>query len=788
MSASLRGHDLPPAARDLLGTHVPRHERFGRHLPYVSALRDDVILTRQGDLMASIVLDGIDGLTADEAAIDELSGTVARMVGQLGERFGVVVHRLARSERVELPEIEDAPFAAAVDGAWRQSLGARDLKRRVLMLSVLLRPSLAHRLPFGLGRAKRAFRDDCAARVAEMDEAMGLVVGALRERGARRLCASSGEWLALLTAVHGQDYARVHAAPGDLLAEAMTNFEVTFDGGRMRLHDGVRSRVGAIFGIKSYPPATWPAMLDGLELPYDVCVTNSFTPRRTAETLERIQRVHRQRGATEDAGVSLTEQLVEAADEVASGRLVFGDHHASIQVWCDDEAELERAVSEIWRVGQEAGMLLVREGWAARALYFAQAPGNWGYRIRSGMVSADNFAEMAALHAAGRGRGAGESPWGAPVTGLPTVGSTLYRFNFHERGRADAEPSVGHTLVLGRTGSGKTLLTAFLLAQARRLNARVVVIDKDQGLEMAVRALGGRYGAVKVGRPTGLHPFATETDARGEAWLAGWLADLLARHRPLEPAQTTALAEAVRQIVRAEPALRSFDGLASLVASTDDEGELAGRVREWTAEGRHGWVFSRPGAQAVHLDEDVIGIDMSELLDLDAERAALLSYLFRRVERTIEDRRPTLIVIDEAWKMMADPIFVRRLHDWLVTMRKRNACVVMLTQAPEHLARSEVGAIIAESVATQVLFPNPRAAPEDWRILRLGEREAEILSEGTGGRRLALIRSGGDSVVVDADLSGLGPLMTVLGGGRTGEERAPHGWRTNPDFWKEMVR
>ena len=788
MSAELRRLAVPPAARDLLGAKALRGERFGRHLPYISALRDDVILTRQGDLMASVVVGGLDGLTADEGAIDEAADAFARLVGQMGERFGVIAHRVSRPETVDLAPIEDAPFADAVDAAWRRSLGARTLKRRVLMLSILLRPSIADRMPFGLGRARRAFRENAETRMAELDEAVGLVAETFREQGCRRLVVSSGEWLALLAAVHGQDYGRVVAAPGDLLAEAMTNFEVTFDGGTMHFEDGMRRRFGAIFGLRSYPSATWPSMLDGLDLPYDITVTHSFTPRRTNETLERIQRMHRQRGATDDASVSLTEQLVEAADEVASSRLVFGDHHTSIQVWCDDPGELERAASEIWRAGQEAGLLLVRERWAAKALYFAQAPGNWGYRIRGGLVSAHNFAGLSAPHAPRRGRGADETPWGVPITAFPTVTSTLYRFNFHEAGRADAEPSVGHTLVLGRTGSGKTLLTAFLLAQARRAGARIVVIDKDQGLEMAVRALGGRYGSVRIGQPTGLRPFSTETDARGAAWLVDWLTDLLTRHRPLEPGQTTALSEAVRQIVGAEPGLRSFDGLASLVASTDDDGDLAGRVREWTRDGRHGWVFSRPASDEVRLDEDVIGLDMSELLDLGAERAAVLSYLFRRVERVIEDRRPTLIVIDEAWKMLADPMFVRRLHDWLVTMRKRNACVVMLTQAPDHLARSDVGGIIAESTATQVLFPNPRAAPEDYRILRVGEREAEFLTAGTGGRRLALVRSGGDSVFVDVDLSGLGDLMPVLAGGRSGEDRAPHGWQGNPDFWKEMIR
>lgn len=137
--------------------------------------------------------------------------------------------------------------------------------------------------------------------------------------------------------------------------------------------------------------------------------------------------------------------------------------------------------------------------------------------------------------------------------------------------------------------------------------------------------------------------------------------------------------------------------------------------------------------------------------------------------------------------MLADEMFVKRLHDWLVTMRKRNCVVMMLTQTPGHLDTSPVGQTIAESVATQILFPNARANPEDYKILRLNDREAEFLSSATGGLRLALVRSGADSVFINTDLSGLGGLVTVLGGGKTGDEKAPSGWRTNPDFWKDMA-
>ena len=787
MSADLKSlFSATPALKSVVRPEDLGAESFARHLPWLSAPDDDVILTRQGDLMASAVVTGQDSFTSEEAELTLATASLARLVGQLGEGFGFYITKLTLPDAPALKPFEVEDFAGAVDRRWQAHLTARALKRRVLLVTLILRPTLLNRMPILGSLFRSGFVEDMGARRERLNEAMGLMAGVCQGLGFRRLTVTSGEWLGLLGVILGQPSANIQAMPGQFIAEGMTSLQAVFGGKQVRLDTGIGTRVGTIFSVKTYPARTWARMLDALELPFDIVVTNSFTPARNNEIEERIKRTARQMRASEDAAETLRQELVDAADSVASGRLVFGKHHLSVMVTAETEEELEDAASEVWRAGQDCGATLVRESFAARAVWFAQAPGNWAYRPRTALVSAQNFAHLAALHRVAEGRPRSQSPWGETISALPTVTSSLYRFNFHDKGSRGSEPSAGHTLVLGRTGSGKTLGTAFLMAQARRTHARIIVIDKDRGLEMAVRAMGGSYSAIRIGEATGLNPFQTETDERGAAWLTDWLGDILTGVRGFETAQTVSLNAAVRQIVSADARLRTFDGLSTLVASTDDEGDLVSRVREWGQGGRHGWLFGPGAASEISLAEDVVGIDMSEILDLGTERSALLAYLFRRIERVIEDRRPTLIVIDEAWKMLDDPIFVKRLHDWLVTMRKKNAAVMMLTQTPTHLTQSKVGQIIAESVVTQLLYPNPRANPEDYRILRLNEKEAEFLCTPTGGLRLALLRSAGDSVFVNMDLSALGPLLPVLGGGRTGEDRAPFGWRQSPDFWKDM--
>ena len=97
---------------------------------------------------------------------------------------------------------------------------------------------------------------------------------------------------------------------------------------------------------------------------------------------------------------------------------------------------------------------------------------------------------------------------------------------------------------------------------------------------------------------------------------------------------------------------------------------------------------------------------------------------------------------------------------------------MMLTQHPGQLEGSAVGRTIVETVPTMILFPNDRADPADYAFLRLGEKEAGLLTAPHTGTRAALVRSAGESVVVDADLAGLGPLLTILGGGSAGEALA----------------
>ena len=90
---------------------------------------------------------------------------------------------------------------------------------------------------------------------------------------------------------------------------------------------------------------------------------------------------------------------------------------------------------------------------------------------------------------------------------------------------------------------------------------------------------------------------------------------------------------------------------------------------------------------------------MTALLDSPRLRTPALLYLFHRIDERL-DGSPTMILIDEAWKALDDPMFAARIRDWLKTLRKRNAMIGFATQSAATRSTARSLRRIVEQTAT----------------------------------------------------------------------------------------
>ena len=481
-------------------------------------------------------------------------------------------------------------------------------------------------------------------------------------------------------------------------------------------------------------------------------VPDAPTDRQIAR--ERIDLAIRRLKSADEEALAERREMTAARDALGTGATAFGDHHLSVLVRAPSLPALDETAAACAAALADMGAIAVREDVNLEPGFWGQFPGNEAFVVRRALVSSANMACFASLHGFAMGSAQGNH-WGEAATLLTTTSATPFFFNFHQG-------DLGNFTVIGPSGSGKTVVMNFLAAQAQKFGPRTVLFDKDRGAEVFVRGIGGDYSRIAAGHPTGFNPLALPDTPANRAFLRDWLAVLLAADGPEEHAT---LAGAVDAAYANDPALRRLTHFRELLAGSrrPEPGDLAARLDAWIGAGEHGWLFDN-AEDRLDLSARVIGFDMTALLETPRLRTPVMMYLFHRIDERL-DGTPAMILIDEGWKALDDPVFAARIRDWLKTLRKRNALVGFATQSARDALESRISAALVEQTATMVFMPNARARPEDYcEGFGLTSHELELIRTLPAQSRCFLVRQSDASVVVRLDLSGMPEVLTVLSG------------------------
>jgi type IV secretion system protein TrbE len=725
-----------------------RADRLADHLPWAALVAPGVVLNKDGSFQRTLRFRGPDLESATEA---ELVAVAARVNNML-KRFSSGWALFFEAERVEALGYPDSPFPDAaswlVDAERRASFeGGRDhFESRYHLTLVWLPPADAGAraeralVESKAGAERRDWREALGQFVADTDRALDLLAGLMPE--VRELDDQE-----TLTFLHDKISAARHpvAVPETPLYLDALLADTPLTGGLEPILGDLHLRTLTLLG---FPALSRPGILDALnhqDFGYR-WVTRFIALDRTDATraLTRLRRIwfNKRKSVTALLREVMYNQPVQLLDSDADNKVadadlalqeLGGDHVAfgylttTITIADADPAAADEKVRSVERVVNGLGFTVKRERLNMVEAWLSSLPGQLYANVRQPLVHTLNLAHLMPLSSVWAGPARDAHLGGPPLLFAETGGSTPFRLSTHVG-------DVGHSLLVGPTGAGKSVLLALLALQFRRYpGARVFIFDKGWSARAAVLAMGGTHHELGGGvAALAFQPLRRIHEAGDRSWAAEWLTGLIEHERQaVTPEIKDMIWSALLSLATAPPEERTLTGLSLLLQSN----KLKAALQPYTLEGPFGALLD--AAQDRLALADVHCFETETLMGRPGVVPPVLSYLFHRLEERF-DGAPTLLLLDEAWLFLDNPLFAARIREWLKTLRKKNVAVVFATQSLADISGSSIAPAIIESCPQRIFLPNDRAVEPQARAayegFGLNARQIELIARATPKR------------------------------------------------------
>ncbi len=770
--------------------------RFMDLLNWGALIAPGVILGKDGTCLAGWRMRGLDTESMEPDALAGWLAALARRLSEFGDehvlwtvfrrRPSETVPALAETghEALDVLAIEMNGLMAAPGTLWADDL--------------LLFFSWTPETEMALGETLSAFAEECDLLETRLDHTLGLT-RLDRGEGAEEDGVLVSELCAHLSALTGEPRPAPRISPDTLPVglDALLGPDLVQEqlSGPLRV-SGRPLACATIGGLGEVYPLAPLAALQDVRMKFTWVTRFAAMSPGTARTRVLWNRkLWHQSGADMIGNIAGTgggrpklfeAAMTESADETVAvatrGEEGFGDFLPVLLVYGEpgqSHAELAPRL-RILRETLGVGSLILREERAnALPVFLSALPGHVAPNPRAFMVRACVMADLMPVRGIDRGRPVCPSalmPKRAPAL-LPARARTgeLFHFNLHV-------DDVGHTLMFGPTGGGKSVLLGLIAsAWLRYPEARVIFFDRHRSIRHACNALGGTFLEPGTGESQGLAPMAHVADL-GAPWAVDWLCELVRQGtgaRP-DPDQAGELGRAVDVLMRTpEPGLRQ-------VQEYVQDPVLRQVLEEWLS-GPLADTFDRDGVDVnAGLDGARLTVfETAALLDArEAVTVLSLDYIFAQVARRF-DGRPTLVILDEAWSFLAHDMFAARIRSWLKEGRKMNVAVLMATQSISDAVNSGLIADLLDSCPTRIFLPNPQALTSvqepQYRALQLDPAEVALIAAAHPKNELYIAQERTRRLISFA----LGPAaLSILGQTSQAASRRAAA-RTDPGHWKE---
>ncbi|MFN3463236.1 MAG: conjugal transfer protein TrbE [Terricaulis sp.] len=732
--------------------------RLSDYLPWAGLVAPGVVLNKDGAFQRTLTFRGPD---LDSSTPSELMGQSARLNNAL-RRFGSGWCLHVEARRAPAPGYPDSVWPDAlswlIDEERRavfEQAGARFESRYFLTLTWLPpaeRQGKLESVLFEGGQAKAAGPVDYRRMLAQFETETDQL------RDLMETMTPSARWIddeETLTYLHDCVSERAHP-----VVLPHTPFHIDALISDTPLIGGLAPKLGrldlAVISVRSYVTETEPGLLDALNrLPIAYRWVTRFLPLDREEARRELEKIRkrwfskrkglatllrealfREESALFDNDASNQADDADAAlQELGADAVAAGYTTLTIVLAEDGEDTLKESVRQVQQVADGLGFVTQVEGVNAVEAWLGGLPGQAYADARRPIVLTPSLAHLLPLSAVWAGPARNIHLNAPPLMLTATDGATPFRLSTHVG-------DVGHTMVVGPTGAGKSVLLATLAAQWLRYeDAQVYVFDKERSCRATILGLGGDFFDLGEEGALGLQPLERVDDADERAWALDWIGGLIAASTVVVTPELRRELWRVLELLSERPV---EDRTLTLFAALVQDAGARAALSPYTHAGPHGRILDHDRSNLSH--GRVQAFEMNELMRKGSAAGAVLAALFRILERRF-DGKPTLLILDEAWLFLRDAFFAAQIQEWLKTLRKRNVAVVFASQELADVEASPIASTIIEACPTRIYLPNDRAREPRSRAfyerLGLNSRQIALIASATPKRDYYIVNREG---------------------------------------------
>ncbi|HTN59967.1 MAG TPA: conjugal transfer protein TrbE [Devosia sp.] len=729
-----------------------KSDRLADHLPWAALVAPGVVLNKDGSFQRTFRFRGPDLESATEA---ELVAACARINNVL-RRFSSGWALFFEADRSEAAGYPNGCFpdlaSQLVDDERRASfeVGAGRHFDSAYYLTLTYMPP-----PDNTARAERAliereqtttsrdWRVELNAFVGETDKAFDLL-GQILPEIAPLTDAQT------LTYLHGTVSTKRHhvCVPEVPVYLDAILADTPLSGGLEPMLGDRHIRTVTILG---FPNTTRPGLLDALNhLDFPYRWTTRFIALDKSEASKALGKIRRQWfNKRKSIAMMLREvahnEPVQLLDTDADNKVVDadqalqalgGDHIAfgyvtiTVTVMDGNLAAIDEKARAVERVINGLGFTTIRESINAVEAWLGSLPGHLYANVRQPLIHTLNLAHLMPISAVWAGPERNEHLGGPSLFTAETTGSTPFRFSTHVG-------DVGHMLIVGPTGAGKSVLLSLMALQFRRYaGSQIYLFDKGKSAHTATLAMGGAHHELGSDGTLAFQPLAHIDSDTERSWAADWIVGLLEHEKAVvTPDIKEQVWASLNSLASSPESERTLTGLSLLLQSN----ALRLALLPYTLEGPFGRLLD--AAEDSLALKDVQCFETETLMHQAAVVPPVLTYLFHRLEDRFTGR-PTLLILDEAWVFLDNPLFAARIREWLKVLRKKNVSVIFATQSLADIANSSIAPAIIESCPQRIFLPNDRAIEPQARTayeqFGLNARQIELISRAIPKRQYYL--------------------------------------------------